>query len=201
MDSLVRRPDRPPGGGTAWRLLLVLLLAWQVGGGRVAAAEAPPAKTDEPRRLEEVIAGYLAVFARNVTWPGKARAPGQALRIGVFADRGIYPTIARDLTGGGGAGHALEAVPVRGLGDVVGCQVIYLHNPTAEFLTGILAAISGKPVLTIIYSEDRKVRGGVIELFTDRGSLKYLLNPRELRVAGLRPSPELLQFSLRTPPR
>jgi hypothetical protein len=177
-----------------------MLLTLRVGGG-VLAAEAPPAKTDEPRRLEEVIAGYLAVFARNVTWPGAALAPGQALRIGVFADRGIYPTIARDLASAGGESHPIEAVPVRSREDVGGCQVIYLHNPSAELLTEILAATRGKPVLTIIYSEDRTVRGGVIELFADRGSLKYLLNPRELRLAGLRPSPELLQFALRTPPR
>lgn len=202
MEPLVRRLYRPLPGGIAWRLLWVMLLALWVGGGSVEAAEAPPAKTDEPRRLEEVIAGYLAVFARDVTWPVTALAPGQSLRIGVFADRGIYPTIAGDLEGGEGESRPLEAVPVRGRRDVVGCHVIYLHNPSAELLTDILAATRGKPVLTIIYSGDRTVRGGVIELFIDdRKSLKYLLNPRELSLAGLRPSPELLQFALRTPPR
>lgn len=151
-------------------------------------------------QLEEVVAPYLGGLVRNVTWPAEALPPNRPIRIGIMAEDAVYATIARGLAGEGEA-RRFEAVPVRGPDDVAACHAVFLHNPKSEAAARILAAAGRKPILTILYSADRTVRGGIVEFFIIKSTVRYLLNARELRRSELRSSPELVQFSLLTPPR
>lgn len=177
-----------------------MLTVLGLGAGGIVAASASAAEAAEPRRSEELLPSYVTLLARNVTWPGEATEANEPLRIGIHAEPAVSEMLARGFEGAGEK-RRITVVRVTTPEQAIGCQVVYLHNPAEKALAGILAATSGKPVLTILNSEDRSLRGGIIELFLDNHNLRFLLNAHALRRAGLRASPELAQLSLRAPPR
>ena len=170
----------------------------------------PPAgrATPEPSAVQQrptdyaVVANYLAVFCRYVTWPeAPAGAPAEApLRIGVLGPNPFGQTLETVLAGKVLRGRPLTAVYATDLKQLVDCQVVFINFTDAERTATSLAALEGKPVLTVLYRGElasSPPTGAVIELVRIRSNIRYLLNSAALGSQGLQPTPGLLENALR----
>ncbi len=188
------------------RLRLALLL----GATLAATLAVTPAgrATPEPSAAEQrptdytVVANYLAVFCRYITWPeSPAGTPaGAPLRIGVLGPNPFGQTLETLLAGKVMRGRPLTAVYATDIRQLVGCQVVFINYTDAGQLATALAALAGKPVLTVLYRgelADSPATGAVIELVRVRSNVRYLLNPSALGAQGLQPTPGLLENALR----
>ena len=188
-----------PGRALLRRALLAALLLI-CGSGRSGRAETPK-KDDGPPDLLELIAGNLVVLSRHVIWPPERLPAGEPIRIGIFGIDPFGEVLERILSNVTTEGRKLTAVRSDQPAALTQCQIIYCHNLSQRRLDDLLALTSGKPILTVIFSEDRVARGGTVELYVPRGRVEHFLNEREFKRSRLTPSPELGMNSLRTRPR
>jgi hypothetical protein len=171
-----------------------LLFAAQPGLAEAPRAERP---TDYA-----VIANYLAVFCRYVTWPAAdPDAPTPAtLRIGVLGPNPFGTALDKVLAGKTLGGRPLVAVYATDIAHLADCQIVFINSTDTGEIADALATLAGKPVLTTIYhsdTADAPVTGAAIELVRVRNNVRYLLNPAALATQGLQPTPGLLENALR----
>lgn len=121
----------------------LLLAALAVGGGVRAA--------DEERDAEyQVKAAFVCKFGSYVDWPAHALgAPGEPFRIGVLGSGAVAEAFRRTATAASVAGRPVE---VRRLapGDALpGVHVVFLSRAMASHADAVIAAVQGRPVLTV----------------------------------------------------
>jgi hypothetical protein len=85
--------------------------------------------------------------------------------------------------------------------DLSKCQVVFAYNPTQGQLDDLVAATEGRPVLTILFSDNRLAQGAMIELFNTPSALRFYFNDGAFRRTGLSPKPALLKNTLKRRPR
>jgi len=187
----------------ALRLGAAAALALFAPAGTGAPPALPLAAIETARPTDyAVIANYLAVFCRYVTWPAAdpdtpASAP---LRIGVLGPNPFGTTLDKVLAGKVLHGRPLAAVYATDIDQLAGCQVVFINYTETGGIAAALAALGGKPVLTVLYlgdMADSPATGTVIELVRVRSNVRYLLNPAALAAQRLQPTPGLLENALR----
>lgn len=79
-------------------------------------------------------------------------------------------------------------------GSIDGCHVLYVSDSEESYVNQILAAAQGKPVLTVS-SMERFVSGssGMIQFYTRNNKVRFIIDPQNLRNAGLEPDANLLR--------
>ncbi len=167
------------------------------------AGRAIPETVVEQRPTDHaVVANYLAAFCRYVTWPSPATGgdPGAPLRIGVLGPNPFGSGLDKVLAGKSLGGRPLTAVYASGLEQLTDCQVVFIGYSEGDTRSAALAALAGKPVLTVLYRgelADAPATGAAIELVRVRSNIRYLLNSAALGSQGLQPTPGLLENALR----
>jgi hypothetical protein len=162
-----------------------------VGLGGVAwAAEA------EPSREYRIKAAFIYNFAKFTHWP-----------VGSFSDDAApldFCIYGEDPFGG--ALDAVAGTTIRGRRVAVrrvaaieasaGCHLLFISDSEAGRVTGILAAVGDRPVLTVADMPDFARAGGIINLKTTADDkLRFEINTGTARRAGLRFSSKLLSLA------
>ncbi len=192
-------------------LLPVLLRIWAaaalagIAGGSpnaCTAAEPPSATPHQPPTDYAVVANYLAVFCRYVTWPtASAETPtGSPLRIGVLGPNPFGKTLETVVDGKKLRGRPLVAIYATAPEPLANCEVVFINLDEAAARATAIATFAGKPVLTAVYlggTPDARPTGAAIELVRVDNNVRYQLNARALAAQGLRPTPGLLENALR----
>lgn len=165
---------------------------------------APPEPSAGQQRPTDyaVVANYLAVFCRYITWPEPA--PGTpataALRIGVLGPNPFGQDLETILAGKALRGLPFTAVYATDITQLAACQVVFITYTDTGRIAAALAALDGKPVLTVLYRgewAEAPATGAVIELVRVRSNIRYLLNSTALLAQGLQPTPGILENALR----
>ncbi len=182
-------------------LLAGLVAALQVPTNHAAPTAAPLAGAERPTEYA-VVANYLAVFLRYVTWPTPAAdTPTEApLRIGVLGPNPFGKTLETVVEDKKLRGRPLATSYATAPEPLAECEVVFVNLDDAAARTAALAAFAGKPVLTAVYlsgTPDSRPTGAVIELVRVDNNVRYRLNARALAAQGLRPTPGLLENALR----
>jgi hypothetical protein len=181
--------------------LFALVLALLVPATVLTAA---PRLRDVDRDIlyGKALPNYLATFANIIGWPEAAAAPTAAFRIGVLGSDLTGGALEKLVAGKTLKGRPLAVVRADDPAGLAECQIVFADQPTQATVDQLATIFAGKPVLTVVFSADRTARGGMIELFlTKDAAVGYTLNIKSLQQAGLKASPELLQYALRAPPR
>jgi hypothetical protein len=191
-----------PGRITRRRWLAPLLAFVLVASAGPAGAASKLDGVDQRLLFGEVIPKYLVGFGLNTGWPDTAFPAGADFRIGVLGRDPSDGALEKLVAGKSLKGHPIVIARSDDPAALAGCQIVFADRPAQETLDRLLAAVAAKPVLTVVFSPDRPVRGGMVELFlTKEGGVRYTLDIGALKQAGLAASPELLQLALRAPPR
>ena len=140
-----------------------------------------------------VKAAFLYNFAKFTEWP--------ALRQGA-------PIVACIVGDGGIAAALVEIAGVRTIDDhplVIGrsqdsatwraCQILFIADTDIRRAVNGLTSITTEPVLTVSDSAGFAQAGGIIELYSDGGQMRFVINAEAAERSGLRLSSKLLSLA------
>lgn len=82
-------------------------------------------------------------------------------------------------------------------GELNNCQVLFISQSQIANMTEILTYLQEAPVLTIADSADAAAKGIMINMHLERSRVKFEINLRSARKAGLNISSRLLQLATR----
>ncbi len=161
-----------------------------VGLGVAWAAEA------EPSREYQIKAAFIYNFAKFTRWPAgsfsDAEAPLDFCIYGEDPFGGAFDAVAgKTIRGRRVAVRRIAAIEAS-----AGCHLLFISDSEAERLTGILAALNDRPVLTVADMPDFARAGGIINLkTTEEDKLRFEINTGTAERAGLKFSSKLLNLA------
>jgi hypothetical protein len=163
--------------------MLVLFLA----GGLNLPAEVAPT------REYQVKAVFLFNFAQFAVWPDTAFAgAGAPFRIGILGDDPFGATLDRIVRGETVHGRPFLVVRSSDPAKLADCQVVFVSRSEKPRLAEVIAALHGRPVLTVADTAGFAEQGGDINLVVVGGKVRLEINPAAAREEGLRLSSQLL---------
>ena len=184
----------PPAFGI--RKTLVLFLLGSLAGVVTSLAPARPARGESGPTEYEIKGAFLYNFARFTTWPASAFEDADApIRITILGEDPFGPTLDAALEGRKAKGRdvAVERVG-RDEREHFG-HILFVGADAVSDLPEILAAIAGRPVLTVSDIDGCADRGGVIEFAQEEQRVRFLINRVAEREAHLQISASLLSLA------
>jgi hypothetical protein len=171
----------------AWWTLAWLLLA-----------ACRPASSQEASLEYAVKATYLYKFAPFVDWPSAAAEfPGGRFPICVAGDNPVDALLDRAVHGQDIAGHKIVVHSYAGAASNPDCAVLYVTGGDPRAVADVLAAVHGKPVLTVTDgATDTPVRG-IINFVISDGHVRFEIDNSAAAASGLTISSKLLSLAVR----
>lgn len=176
--------------GHYWRVKLLqagLLLGLVFAGG-VQAGELGPA------REFQIKAVFLFNFAQFVEWPQSAFSTADSpLVIGVLGADPFGDFIDELVRGESVRGHSLTVQRYRSLAEIGACHVLFVSGSEGSQISRIVAALKGRPVLTVCDWEAYARNGVMIRFLMERNHVRLRIDLEEAKAAGLIISSKLLR--------
>jgi hypothetical protein len=145
---------------------------------------------------DEIKAAYLFNFVKFVEWPSEAFSDSKApIVIGVLGE-GTFDSILKQTV----AGKTIQARPlvIKHWTDVDGsweCHLLFVNASARGSLGEVLKRTKPLPVLTVGEMEDFAQRGGIINFITVDNKVRFEINNRTAKTAGLQISSKLLTLA------
>jgi hypothetical protein len=168
--------------------LLVLLAG-------LAQADPPEAASLEYR----LKTAFIYNFTRFVEWPPEGVTdPAAPFRIGVLGVGALGEEISA-LRGKmvNGRPLSIRHYPVWN-DEVRECEILFIAASEANYLHAILAKLDDAPVLTLGDTESFAARGIMINFFMESNKVRFEINLKQARAAGLEISSRLLKLAVLT---
>ena len=172
---------------------LRVVALWLAFAGAAVAAAPISVQPQEESLEAEVRAVYLYNFARYVTWPERAFPDARTpVRICVQGSDSFGDALDRAVAGETVNGRALEAIRLRDADDVRSCHILYLALSDERRLSSSLAAVRGRPMVTVGADDRFLAHGGMIRFRRVDNRVRFDINLKALEASGLRVSARLL---------
>ena len=149
-----------------------------------------PAETNGSVELH-VKAAYLFNFGRYVSWPQQA---GDVV-IGVVGHDPIVEVLVKTISGKTINGRTYRVKVFEPAEQVDHCDILFLPHSASVHAQSVLAAVAGKPILTVSDLESFSNEGGMIEFLLIDDTLKFDINLGAAEKSGLKLSSELLRVA------
>ena len=162
------------------------------------AALLAPAVQAQPSNSPEynLKAGLLTLFPRYTEWPANARAGSNApILIGVLGED-PFGQVLRE-TAEEQAGPPLRVRHLTSLEEAAQCQVVFISRAESGHEAAWLAALKGKPIVTVGESGHTLERGGMIELKLVAGHVRFDVSWPAMQQATVKFSAAMLQSARR----
>jgi hypothetical protein len=170
------------------------LLAWAAWSGCLAGTTGALAAS--VYSVQQVQAVLMFNFAQFVKWPASAFADGGApLVIGVLGSNPFNGALEDAVRGESVGGRRLSVKYARRAEDLKGCQMLFISQSEAARIHSILDAFRGSAVLTVSDIPRFCEQGGMINFILESGRVKFAINTRPARSAGLQISSKLLRLA------
>lgn len=179
-------PARHARGFPRFAAVAALALSAALGGDVVAA---------EPDRLEyEVKAVFLLRIAQFTEWPMRP-APSAAGKF-QFCVMGEDPfgVLLDDVVRGeriAGRPAVVRRIPTGG--PAANCDLLFLSASVRPAVGQVLSAVAGAPTLTVADFEGFVNRGGAVELYLEKGYVRFRIDRGAAQSAGLELRSQLLR--------
>ena len=163
-------------------------IALAVVVGALIAADSPAVSSadDPPFGEYQVKAAFLKNFVKFVEWP----QPSAALTLCILGADPFKEALAgTDEVGGG---RKLTYRRIASIREAGGCQAVFVPLSQREALPEILAALEGKPVLTVGDGEGMASAGLMLSFLIEDQKVRFEANLAPARRAGLTISSRLL---------
>ncbi|SMF66139.1 YfiR family protein [Allosphingosinicella indica] len=162
------------------RLLAALLIA---GAAAPAGAQL---------RDDRVTAGFLPKLAHYVEWPEGARpGAGEPMTLCVLGIDPFGPILEQAARRQAVLGHRLAVRHLQDAGRAEGCAMAYVQGSSGRTTAAMLAALKGKPVLTVTDARFGEVRG-MVHFAVQNGRVGFHIDDQAAADAGLGISSRLL---------
>ena len=146
--------------------------------------------------VQQVQAVFLFNFAQFVKWPPKAFPESAApLTIGVLGTNPFGGAVEKTVRGETVDGRRMAVKYSRRAEDLKGCQIVFISQSESARLGAILGAFHGTSVLTVSDIPRFCEQGGMINFILESGNVRFAINTRSAKNAGLQISPKLLRLA------
>ena len=179
-------PDpRPP------RRAAILLL------GCLFAFGAPAWGQDTGPTEYQIKAAFLYNFVKFVDWPTQAYAgPTSPTVIGILGENMFGHNLEQAIHNKVIHHHSLQFKQFDSAAEVTNCQVLFISASERNRFPQILAALRGKSILTVSESGHFIPDGGMINFIIVDRKVRFQINNRAARQAGLIISSDLLNLAM-----
>lgn len=168
------------------RGLAALLLAGVIGAGSL------PAQRMKEYDLKAV---FLFNFTTFVEWPAIAHpGEGEPFVIGILGEDPFGPVLDQVVNGETVKGSPLRIVRGQKLEDLPQARILFVSASESTRLPAILAALRGRPVLTVGDNPRFLDAGGMVG-FSTGAHVQLHINPDAARASGLTISSKLLRVA------
>lgn len=165
--------------------LIAALLA-TIAGPRIAAAEA----------ADQVKAAFLFNFARYVEWPESAFAgPDSAIRICLIGGDGFREVLSAAVSGRTVGERPVEVLPLASLDDAARCHLLFFEEEAVAQGAAVAERIGSQAVFTISDRAGFAADGGIANFILVDQKIRFEINPRAAKRAGLKISSSLLRLA------
>ncbi|HWP86191.1 MAG TPA: YfiR family protein [Terriglobia bacterium] len=146
----------------------------------------------------EIKAAFLYNFAKFVEWPTESfPAPGAPIVIGVLGEDPFGEVLDRTVQGRQAQGRPIQIQRWRQLSETGPCHILFISASLRRLLPEILRKFQTQPVLTVSDENELGERGAVVQFLLRDSKVRFEINDRGAKTAGLRISSLLLMLALR----
>jgi hypothetical protein len=168
------------------RLLLAFLMLW----ASTALAEGPTVSE------YQVKAAFLYNFIKFIEWPDKAFSlPADPIVVGLLGDDPFGTVLDETLAGKSVQGRPLKVVRFPKLAAVERCHVLFVADSDPDHINAVVEREGRSPVLTVGELPGFIDLGGMIGFDVEARRVRFDVNLKALRAAGLKPSSQLLKVA------
>ena len=140
-------------------------------------------------------AAFVSNFAKFTDWPADARPQGGVLSLCVLGDDRVAAALEQVIKAHpGGEGMTVSRVKPNDLPRT--CHVLYIDGGDPRQMAQILEAVRGLPLLTVSNASGFAEKGGVAQLFEDRGRMRFSINPAAAQRNRLSLNARLLSLAI-----
>jgi hypothetical protein len=136
-------------------------------------------------------AAYLLNFGRYVSWP----QPAGDVIIGVLGHHPIVEILERTIAGKTINGRSCRVKVYPTPEHIDHCEILFLPRSEARQTQAAIAALAGKPILTVSDLEHFSSDGGMIEFLLIDDTVKFDINLGTVERSGLKIGSELLRVA------
>jgi hypothetical protein len=170
---------------------LGLALWFLPGNGR--AQESQPSQPSE----YQLKAAFIFNFAKFVEWPPEAFAePTSPFVIGILGEDPFGNDLERTVRNKTVKNRPLATKQIRNLAEAKNCHILFISTSEKKRLPEILESLRGVKVLTVGETDRFVETGGMIHLIKESDQIRFRINDRAAKGAGLKISSKLLSLAL-----
>ena len=146
--------------------------------------------------VQQVQAVMLFNFAQFVKWPpGAFPDDSTPVTIGVLGTNPFNGALDNAIRGENIGGRRMAVRYASRADDLKNCQIVFICQSEAIRVPSLLAAFRDSPVLTVSDIPRFCEQGGMINFVLEAGRVKFVINPRPAKSAGLQISSKLLRLA------
>jgi hypothetical protein len=150
----------------------------------------------QPSRAYQLKAVFLYNFAQFTEWPTNTFPSEQSpIIIGVLGTDPFGPALDETVRGEAVHGRKLVVERYRRIEDVKTCHILFITTSQTPQLDPILAALKGRPILTVSDIDDAAKRGVMIRLVTEGNKIRFRINLVAAQESNLTLSSKLLRVA------
>ena len=141
----------------------------------------------------EVKAAYLYNFAKFVEWPAHKFANSSApFQFCVMDDESFQEELSRFVQNKTVAGRPVNVVGIKSGGEPSSCHILFVKSPKQAQAREAITMQRATNVLTVGQNKDFVAEGGIINFILENDRIRFEVNHRAAKEAGLRISARLL---------
>ena len=159
----------------------------------LVALFAVPCNAADATRNSKIKEAYLYNFLKYMEFPDSA-VSGSPITIGILGDdpfgAALTPITSRTYQG-----KSIRIKQLAQISDADDCQMVFVCASERGNVSKILSALKGRAVITVSEIDGFVESGGVINLLVIGNRVKFEINQRAAREAGIKISSELLKLA------
>lgn len=159
-----------------------------------ASLSGPASAQPPPPSQYDVQAVYLFDFAKFVRWP--AAAGQESINLCVAGQRQYADTLQKIVTGEAVDGRPLSVRTIARPEEEAGCGILFIGAVDQDRMDAMLAAGTGKPMLTVSDAPGFLDHGGMIQFLVLQNRVRFSVNLNAVRQSGLSLDSELLKVAV-----
>lgn len=140
----------------------------------------------------EVRVAFLLVFAKYTEWPESTLPAGSPLVVGMM---GEWPVGFQDLTKASIKGRRVILKQFRNPSEIQSCQILYFPSDQERLLPELKKKLAAMNVLTVGETSRFIGYGGALQVFSEDGRLRFVINRTALTQASLRVEAKALNLA------
>jgi hypothetical protein len=145
---------------------------------------------------DEVKAAFLYHFGTYVQWPDPAPA-APTMTIAVLDHAAVAGQLARFLPGRRIQGREVAVVEITSIEELGSAEILFIGGGQSARLTGLIAALQGRPTLVVTDTDDGLERGAMVNFRLVDSRVRFEISVARAEQAGLMLSSRLLSAAWR----